>query len=322
MSGIERLVIKMTIEQLRDSRNSYAERLFTLLLNVQKYPEALYCVYEGEDAKYYDIRIQNLTIFSDRKTFPCKGKADVLKVHELVISNIKFTSTNIAFFIDKDFDGLRGNKPSDWLYITPCYSIENLYLSDEVVSNILRHEFGVHEMGRADEADVIMKLYTSMFDAFIEAITPLNAWLSIQRELESQDTGQHAHKLNLANCKLNNFVDISLGGVVKKYEITDLEGYFPDSSNVLATEVEKRIVEFKKEDRQNLFRGKYLIEFLRLFLTQIRDDASLKTPKYFNQKKTIPLQFSKKNIISELSQYAITPDCLKQFLARLKPLKI
>ncbi|MEZ8652053.1 hypothetical protein AB6D92_24275 [Vibrio splendidus] len=65
---------------------------------------------------------------------------------------------------------------------------------------------------------------------------------------------------------------------------------------------------------EDLLRGKQQLEFLRLFLTRLKDERSKKDNVIFSKRTPVKLQLSKANILSELSQYAVTTSCLVEYL--------
>ena len=301
------------INTLRESRDVYSEKLRQLLLNYQKYPQALFCVYEGEDAKYYGIRIDALTAIEDRRKIPCRGKDDVLKLYDHVAADHNLSKSNTIFFIDHDFDGTRGHASGVNLYVTPCYSIENFYVKDSAIRKILIEEYGVDNFEDSEELESLMALYNNLLDQFCGCLTTLNAWIILQREKESPTA-----KLNLNNQKLNKFVSISLDKIDQIYTKDDLSALFPESVEIGDIELSEKEEELKVTDRACTYRGKYLVEFLRLFLELIKTDRQSANPTHFKQKKNVKLTLSKANILSELSQYAETPECLRMFLDRTR----
>jgi len=70
-------------------------------------PNCLICFFEGEDARYYQIRIQeNLHGGIELESIDCKGKKPVLELFELLEthSELKYRRAKTAFFVDRDFD--------------------------------------------------------------------------------------------------------------------------------------------------------------------------------------------------------------------------
>ena len=158
-----------------------------------------------------------------------------------------------------------------------------------------------------------MALYMKLLNEFCQCLTTLNAWIVLQREKESPSS-----KLNLNNQKLNKFVSISLEKVERLYSKDDLSTLFPESVSISDDELSEKEEELREADKVCVYRGKYLVEFLRVFLELIKADRQRATPVYFRQKKNIKLKLSRVNILSELSQYAETPECLRDFLARVR----
>lgn len=300
------------ITTLRNSRDVYAEKLRQLLVNYQKYPDALYCVFEGEDAKYYGIRIDSLSDFEDRRQMPCRGKEDVLKLHDRVMADERLMLSNTIFFVDYDFDGLRGHSNGPKLYVTPCYSVENLYVRERAFKRILVEEYGVEDFNTEAELVRLLSIYSKLLDEFAKALTTLNAWIALQREKERPGA-----RLNLNNRKLKHFVSISLEKVEQLYSKSELSLFFPNAVDITDEELAEKESEFEHSDKLNAYRGKYFIEFLRIFLELLKNDRQNSSPKYFEQSQKVKLTLSGKNILSELSQYADTPECLKEFIGNV-----
>jgi hypothetical protein len=300
------------IHTLRRSRDVYSEKLRQLLTLYQKYPRALYCVFEGEDAKYYGIRIDALVGVEDRRHIPCRGKEDVLKLYERVAQDERLAQHNILFFIDHDFDGVRGYQRRANLYVTPCYSVENFYIGENALRKIFIAEYGVENFSSNDELDTLLRRYSRLLTALAESLTTLNAWIVLQREKEGPSS-----KLNLSNKKLADFVRISLDEVEQRYNREDLVTLFPEAVAISDEELQEKERELQAVNRACSFRGKYFVEFLRVFLQMLKNDSGNAAPTYFKEKKKVKLNLSKANILSELSQYADTPDCLKDFLRKV-----
>lgn len=313
MLAIGMIPMTKLIDTLRESRDIYSEKLRQLLVNYQKHPNALFCVYEGEDAKYYGVRIDTLAEIEDCRKIPCKGKQDVLKLYDRVKTDPRLSISNTLFFVDHDFDGYCGRAHDKKLYVTPCYSIENMYVQESSVRKILIEEYGVDNFTESNELESLVALYLKLFDEYCTALTTLNAWISLQREKEHQSI-----RLNLNNQKLNKFISISLDRVEQIYTKEDLSALFPESILISDEELIAKEAEFMARDRMCLFRGKYHVEFLRVFLEKIKSDRQSTNPVHFKTKKGVKLNLSKVNILSELSQYAATPKCLRSFLESAK----
>lgn len=306
------------LDRMRGERDAYSVKLKVLLTSYEKNPTMIFVAFEGEDAKYYNIRIKEATGGATYTPIPCKGKQDVLKLSDRVLSDAKLQNTKIFFFVDRDFDDNSSIESIGNIYLTPCYSIENLYMHESAVREIIISEFDVDCFNDLSELNLLLGLYKEMLSQFIEAITPLNAWIIIQRELEREVDG----KIQLSGKSLNKFVKIDLGLVEKIYCIEDMKTIFPKAAIVADDVVNAKIREISSKDKVNYFRGKYFTEFLRNFLELLKTDSKSECPKFFKKKTTkAKIMLTRDNIISELSQYAYTPSCLREFLSKILFLK-
>ena len=94
----------MSVKTLRASRDK-AVVVFTELTRLYKqYPSALYCFFEGEDGKYYGIRIKNIIRPEKDVHLSCKGKEGVLGIHRMLSARKYYANVRAAYFIDRDFD--------------------------------------------------------------------------------------------------------------------------------------------------------------------------------------------------------------------------
>lgn len=68
------------------------------------------------------------------------------------------------------------------VYVTPCYSIENLYVNEDSFGMILETEFGLN----VDDADYITykQKFVKMYHDFCELMLEFNALVLIRKEKE------------------------------------------------------------------------------------------------------------------------------------------
>ena len=285
-----------------------------------KDPHRLYCFFEGEDAKYYGIRIDNLVPNNRRAVLDCAGKASVLYCFDLLSKNSVYQHAWVAFFIDKDYDE-RGELPSDRrIYITPCYSIENLYASENAFRRLLQDEFQLTELDDdGQQTDGLINLYKERLLEFNHATEQLNAWAYLVRRHEKLNPGSLPISLNHLN--FNEIVSVSLQTITKTYTVISLHLKYPQTVIIDVAKIEAQAQKFRSGDQTYLFRGKYLMAFYREFLVKIKDDCCSDTPRYLKNKLKVSLIISKINLISELSQSADTPECLVAFLQSISTLR-
>ncbi len=297
----------MSLDNLRASRNKAAAVFieFTRLYKNDK--SALYCFFEGEDSKYYGIRIETITRPEKDFYLICNGKEGVLGIHKMLLSRKNYANARTAYFIDKDFDKSIVAEGLSGIYETPCYSIENFYTSSQCFSKVLRSEFKLLESD--ENFSRCLDLYTKLQTEFHDAVELLNGWIACQRDHDSQ--------LNITDLSILKFVDINLTGISGKYQLQDLYTKFPNLPVIVQPELDAKIAELQAA-RQKNFRGKFEIEFLLTFLQQLMNESNQGNYPYFTRKVKVVLSLSKRTIISDLSQYADTPACLYSYLQSLQ----
>ncbi|MEH2091166.1 DUF4435 domain-containing protein [Nostoc sp.] len=294
----------MSVDNLRASRGK-AVVVFTEFTRLYKqYDSALYCFFEGEDSKYYGIRIKNVTRPEKDIYLSCNGKEGVLGVHRMLSSRKRYANVKAAYFVDKDFDISIKETSLSRIYETPCYSVENFYTSVQCFSEILRSEFKLTESD--ENFQRCISLYTKLQEDFHNGVELLNAWIACQREQSS--------KLNISGLSVLEFVHIDLDKITVKYTINDLYDRFPNVSIIPQRELDIKISELQSNIRQKSFRGKFEIEFLFYFLQKLMNEANNGNYPYFTRKVNVKIHLSKKTIISDLSQYADTSSCLYSYL--------
>lgn len=216
----------------------------------------------------------------------------------------------MAFFIDKDFDDIQDLPNDNRVFITPCYAVENLYVSQRLVGQVLRDEFSISETDGDFQSTI--DLFDDMLERFNDVTEELNAWLCLQRHLEKAQG--HNFKLHINNLTNNQLFTIKLNQVTKNYTLAELAEKFPETPVIPQEKISLQITVFRKSERTLNFRGKYLIFFLKRFLMCLVEDRRRRQNRlHFQKRGRVQLQLSD-NIISELSQYADTPESLREFL--------
>jgi Protein of unknown function (DUF4435) len=298
----------MSVDNLRASRGKSVAVFVEFTRLYKQYESALYCFFEGEDSRYYGIRIKNITRPKKDIYLNCKGKQGVLGIHRMLASRNHYRNTRAAYFIDRDFDQSIFSMGLSGIYETPCYSIENFYTSVQCFSEILKNEFKLTESDENFERCV--SLYKKRQEEFHDAVDLLNAWIACNRDRSSQ--------FNISYLSVLRFIHDDLNQVIATYTIDDLSNLFPDTPVISQQELDTKKYDLKVDTRQKSFRGKFEIEFLFAFLQKLMNEANQGNYPYFTCKVKVVLSLTKRTIISDLSQYADTPDCLHRYLESLR----
>ena len=302
-------------EMMRNKRRSNAVDLIKLIKLIKKidcFESSLICVFEGEDSKYYGSRIDTFFSSLNRKNLSCKGKENVLKLKAKIAANQELNNANILFFVDTDFD----EKQTDYnLYSTPCYAIENLYVSKDVFSRVLTDELGLCSFKDKDLIGKLITKYIKFETDSDNALTELNAWLIVR--IKESETNESIN-LNLNNTSVDKFLNITALNSIKHYSVSDLDSIFKVTESINEDDLSSALHVVNQNDKAKFCRGKYRLEYFRIFLNELFNESRNGEGHFIDRKIKPKLTLVKTNIVSELSQYAETPNCLNDFLISYK----
>lgn len=300
--------MSLGVEQMRNSTMKPVVAYTEFMNSTAKLPNHLFCFFEGKDNTYYVPRIKKHT--TDFHPIKCGGRSKVLEVHNLIKNQEVYNKYKKAFFIDRDFNETLSlqNPP---IFETPCYSIENLYVSDSVFSEILSNEFHLSATTNLLHQKYL-KLYQERQKEFHKAILLFNAWyacLIFIRNKEGKLTG-----VQLEEKFPKGLIQISIDEVIEKYVFQDLKDKFPKSTEISEEILNLKIKEFENCDALKIFRGKYEMEFMIKFIDLIIEDAK-------KNNETMRFSFTgalnNERSISVFSTYAETPNSLNDYLEKV-----
>lgn len=293
-------------DMMRRKRSSYVVGLLKLIKRIDNYQDSIISVFEGEDSKYYGSRIDIMFSAYDRKNLTCKGKKNVLTLREKVEENPEISQANIIYFVDSDFEA---RSASYNVYTTPCHSIENLYASKKTLDNLLKDELGLCSVKDLELINDILGLYEKFELLADEALVDINAFIMAYSDKE-------AISLNLNDHDLKTFLTINPleGEVSKIYSYEDLLSIFSIDVDLNRDDFENAVDIINSSDQKLFCRGKYRLEYFRIFLNCLFSSAREGGSLFSGRKIKPKITLSKNNIISDLAQYAVTPTCLTSFL--------
>lgn len=278
-------------------------------------PEHLFCFYEGkDDPRYYNPRIRSIVFKNQNvsiKAILCDGKDNVLGLLSLLEEKGKYSKANAAFFIDRDFDPPLPDNSK--LYVTPCYSFENLYVTKSTLGRILQDEFGLNEDDTEHLATI--NLFEQQLSNFLASSRRLHSWIYWQRQKEWEM--RSLKRLNIGERQPDSLFKVGLHFVTLKLSFEDFITSFPNAYQVSEQELITREQQIAGKNEARNARGKYIIFFFKEFLKRLVDDRRAKDKRcHFQNAGKVDLNISN-NIVSEIAQYADTPECLQSFLERL-----
>ncbi len=114
-------------------------------------------------------------------------------------------------FVDADFDENSELTELTDVYVTPCYSIENLYVAVIHCRRILSAEFNLTDCHEdADCYDSVIREFENILSRFVDLIVPFNALIRELRIMESN--GDLEGRLNINNLKFDELIDVDISG--------------------------------------------------------------------------------------------------------------
>lgn len=296
----------MRVDKLRDSRTSIAVKLKDFLTLYGSRGNYVFCFTEGDDVKYYEVRVRLQAVPREAKFFSAGGKENVLHLRDLIAGRPEYKDATCLFFTDRDFDPPIADSR---VFETPCYSIENLYTTEAAFIRIIESEFNITALDK--EYSSIVTLFKTRQSEFHESVLLLNAWIACQRQLSREGK---VSRVGLSGFDIKKVVGIELSRVTLNYSLATLEAEFPDAPKLDTASLEAMKTKLRSQTLQRSLRGKFEAEFLRTFLEKLKEDANKKAPTYFSEKRKCRLNISRDNFLSDLSQYAENPDVLSEYI--------
>lgn len=300
----------LTVDKMKKSLEKAEVAYLQFTLHTRQLKDGLFCFFEGErgtDNPYYIPRIKNYT--NSYHPIRCGGRDTVLKVYELITIHREYDKYKKAFFIDKDFNAPVGLKNPP-IFETPCYSIENFYVSENVFEEILKSHLNISAID--ERFNLFKRIYKERQIEFHNATLLFNAWYSCLVDIRNS-TGKFIG-VRLDDKFPKELIDFSLEAILPKYTVADLYKMFPDALPVETGILNSRVEEFKQCVQHEVFRGKYELFFVRKFIELIILDS---TTTKNNSKTKIDFLFgplSNDQAISVFSGVAETPDSLDLYL--------
>lgn len=128
-------------------------------------------VVEGKDDPAYYNSFFSSVLDGYAKVMAIDGKEKVLQLRKDVRSHGKYKKDLVAFFVDKDYDDIT---TANDIYVTPTYSIENLYCTPDAFRRILDAKCGlgvsyIKSIPAVDIKEAILEEYARLFALFTKS---------------------------------------------------------------------------------------------------------------------------------------------------------
>lgn len=264
---------------------------------------SLYCFVEGQDLPYYNVRVEALS-GKDCCFIDSGGKKNVIELCQMLKTKSEYDKYKKLFFVDRDYDNNEALNKS--IFVTPCYSVENFYSTDDVVDKLFK-------LPPEDPNYNQCKTYISeRFDCFSNAVLLFCAWYYCVKQKEQREN-------IICNVDLDDSVDkdcvqltVSEDGlkIDSRYSLDQLNQKYGTS----ITDEELNIgIEYIKNDFAKNIRGKYIFQFLEKLLEFFNIDSS-KKGKHTYLNKPLSIDINRKKMMNNLTNIAKTPIELRNYV--------
>jgi hypothetical protein len=277
--------VDLQLEALRLARTRPAVLKLELARARSENPLFPIFVFEGDDDKIvYGQWIRRIAPDVKYVMFPCSGKGQLLGLRSSLHQDKTGLSKQIWFFVDRDFDDLRGQPDGVDIFMTEKYSVENYLVDGTVLDNILEIEFHCHTSPEVRTA--VRKLFDDCYDSFLSETSEINYRLFIARRL-GIDVGHLPDAIGkIAKVELHG---VSVGSLTATAAVRFVDD--PDESLVTPLKAE-----FQALPPRDRYRGKFALLFFNCWIHMLAERAKDKSCSIFG-----PAKIKSKVRIAELS---------------------
>jgi hypothetical protein len=297
-------VIDAGVQKLSRSRDSSAVLKARLISLRSALPCVPILAVEGVDDKIIYARwIGRLRSSLVYEPLICRGKDGVLALKAALERDQTGLEAGVYFFIDRDFDGLKGSSASKSVFLTEGYSLENYLVSPAVLDKTLIDLF--HCDGRPDVRSKIVVEFERVYAEFLSVTKQLNIRIYIARKC--------GVKLNKTiTDKISDIAQVSLGAVVASNN--DPSSIITYIREISEDEIKNIICQFGSLDPAKNFRGKFALMFFRRWLDLLADDFDARQTDLFSDIKRVEKVRRKELTIGHFASCSDFPPGLDTFV--------
>lgn len=264
---------------------------------------AIYCFVENYDLCFIPHRVEDIT-GRTALGIACEGKKPVINAYAMISAKPEYAKYTLLYFVDADFDDNRQLDPH--IYYTPCYSIENLFVEEKVVSKILENEYKIRTTDRKHAKAI--QFYRKNLEDFHQASMLFNSWYHAAKRRGVTKEMKACLKESIPT----SFIQMNMGNITATYNKADIEAKYPkvpplSDDDILISRL------FLNYDHRRL-RGKFEIQFLVSFFEYINKDASKKVVDREFTVSNNKINLDAKRFISIFEKYVPTPCCMRYYI--------
>ena len=259
------------------------------------------------DVGPYEVWTGRILNELDIEFIPGAGKSQLLDFRRRMKEDRSGLGTGIYLFVDRDFDGLRGQEEGNDIFCTERYSVENYLVSSNILRSILTDEFRC--TAETDHRDNILDLFGSVLGEFGCCMRNAN-----QRIFRARRLGIYSGSIEE---KISSYVDISLEKVAKVYDEEQLQGMIRFQTKPTLDKVQDLDEDFETIDPLLNYRGKFLLSFFMVWLGKLSDERNRDGQTLFPE--TASTKFSPSDLnLRSLASRASLPEGLEKFIQNMR----
>lgn len=292
------------VQSLRDARGSAAELKARLVALRAEMPAGLVFVFEGDDDRsIYLSWIRQIDAEIRYEPFSCGGKTGVLRLWEAVKRDVNGLAEEVYFFVDRDFDDLRGADADSSIYMTDSYSVESYLVNSGVLDNVLKIEFHCH--GSPGIRGRVVELFEKVYEEFLSVAARYNLDLYISRQASIELIKPLPKTVTkLARVDLEAVGDS--GVCVEEVVVT--------TPKVTETQRAQFQINFDSLDRRSRHRGKFALAFFRAWLEKLAEERRREASSCFCGLKSDVKISTERLTLATLAARADPPRELAEFI--------
>lgn len=298
------------VDRARESRRSGAV-LKVSISNIRSRDRSIpILVFEGRgDLGPYRVWISRIRDDLKYARLKAEGKDQVLDLRDRLSADTGKLRAGVYFFIDRDYDDLKGRTSGPDLFCTETYSIENALVSEEVLQSILEEEL---QCSDEVEQEAIKHLFREITQQFSSSMREPNRRIFYRARL-----GIRAPQSSIDEC-ITRYVDVSLTSVTMAYSEEGLRVLVPMTREPSAAEAAELDPGFNELCPQRRHRGKFLLSCFLRWVELLA--AERKRPGQTLFAQTMDVRFSSQKLaLDSLAGRSALPNGLRDFIAGIVP---
>lgn len=228
-------------------------------------------VFEGvDDVGIYEVWISRCTVMPVYEPLPGKGKDQLLAFRQMLHADTTGLRDRVFFFVDRDFDGLKGGVPGADIFVLDSYSPENYLASEEVLTSLLNDELRC--AGLPVVRNSVVARFNQIKGQFHLLVRDINFRLYLARKC--------GIRVVSLEDSISRFVSIELSGVtlVVGASVSD---FVQLEREPTMEEVSENFGAFDAFFPSKDYRGKYEIQMFARWVSKLAEDRGEAAPLMF-----------------------------------------